>query len=42
MTTLRTLKTIAVRSNSTLVQDFAGAVALVVILVVGLHLPSLV
>ena len=42
MTTIRTLKAIATRSDSTLVQDFIGAAALVVMLVVGLHLPSLV
>lgn len=36
------LKEAFVRSSETLVQDFAGAAALVVILVVGLHLPGLI
>lgn len=36
------LKAALTRSSHTLAQDFAGAVALVVILVVGLHLPGLV
>ncbi len=42
MTTLRTLKAIATRSQDTLLQDAAGAAALMVILVVGLHLPGFV
>lgn len=42
MTTLRTLKSIAARSQDTLLQDAAGAAALVVILVVGLYLPVLI
>lgn len=39
MTTLRTLKTIAIRSQNTLLHDAVGAAALVVILVVALYLP---
>lgn len=42
MTTLKTIKTIATRSRATLLQDAAGAVALIVMLVVGLHLPAFV
>ena len=42
MTTLRQIKTIAVRSQDTLLQDAIGAAALMVILVVGLYLPSFV
>jgi hypothetical protein len=42
MTTLKTIKSIATRSHQTLVQDAAGAAALVVMLVVGLHLPAFV
>ena len=42
MTTLKTLKIIAMRANGTLVQDALGAAALVVMLVVGLHLPAFV
>lgn len=42
MTTLRTLKSIAVRSHETLLQDALGAAALVVMLIVGLWLPSFV
>jgi len=42
MTTLKTLKSIATRSQDTLVQDAIGAAALVVILVVGLYLPAFV
>ncbi len=42
MTTLRTLKSIATRSHDTLLQDAIGAAALVVMLVVGLHLPAFV
>lgn len=37
-----TIKTIATRSSATLLQDAAGAAALVVMLIVGLHLPGLV
>ncbi|WP_263843283.1 hypothetical protein [Roseobacter sinensis] len=36
------IRSIASRSQATLVQDMAGAVALVVMLVVGLHLPFFV
>ena len=42
MTTFKTLKSIATRSQHTLLQDAAGAAALIVMLVVGLHLPSFV
>ncbi|MEP2642215.1 hypothetical protein [Roseobacter sp.] len=42
MTTLIKLKSIASRSQRTLLQDTAGAMALVVMLVVGLHLPSFI
>ena len=42
MTTFKTLKSIATRSQNTLLQDAAGAAALMVMLVVGLHLPSFV
>ncbi len=35
------LKSIVERTSPTLLGDFAGALALVVMLVVGLHLPSL-
>ncbi|WP_284438388.1 hypothetical protein [Sulfitobacter albidus] len=42
MTTYRTLKAIAARSQHTIVQDAFGAAALVVMLVAGLHLPGLV
>ncbi|WP_257786734.1 hypothetical protein [Sulfitobacter alexandrii] len=42
MTTLKTLKSIAARSQDTLLQDALGAAALVVMLVVGLHLPSFI
>lgn len=42
MTTLKTLKSIATRSQNTLLQDAAGAAALIVMLVVSLHLPSFV
>lgn len=42
MTMLKTLKSIATRSQDTLLQDAVGAAALVVMLVVGLHLPSFV
>jgi len=40
MTTLTTLKAIATRSSDTLLEDILGAAAIMVILVVGLHLPS--
>ncbi|MGC3937107.1 hypothetical protein ACOTTU_04820 [Roseobacter sp. EG26] len=36
------IKAIASRSQQTLLQDVAGAMALFVMLVVGLHLPSFV
>ena len=43
MTFYKTLKAIATRSQDTLVQDAAGAAAaLIVMLMVGLHLPALV
>ena len=42
MTTLRTIKSIAARSQGTLLQDAAGAAALIVMLVVGLHLPAFI
>lgn len=42
MTTLKTLKSIVMRSHSTLLQDAVGAAALMVMLVVGLHLPAFV
>lgn len=42
MTTLRTIKTIATRSQDTLLQDTVGAAALIVMLVVGLYLPAFV
>ncbi|MBB3994553.1 hypothetical protein GGR95_002199 [Sulfitobacter undariae] len=42
MTFYQTVKAIAQRSQDTLVQDAAGAAALIVMLVVGLHLPALV
>lgn len=42
MTTLRTIKNIAARSEATLLQDLVGAAALMVMLVVGLYLPALI
>lgn len=39
---LKDLKNIVARSQSTLMQDAAGALALVVMLVGALHLPGLV
>ncbi len=42
MTTLKTLKTIATRSQDTILQDAIGAAALIVMLFVGLHLPAFV
>ena len=42
MKTLTNIKQIAARSQNTLLHDAAGAAALVVMLVVGLHLPALV
>ncbi|MFC6584259.1 hypothetical protein [Sulfitobacter aestuariivivens] len=42
MTTFKTLKLIATRSSDTLLQDAAGAAALVVMLVISLHLPVFV
>ncbi|MEO0402176.1 MAG: hypothetical protein AAF214_07355 [Pseudomonadota bacterium] len=42
MTTLRHIKDIATRAEATLLQDALGAAALMVMLVVGLHLPSLI
>ncbi|MEL7098998.1 MAG: hypothetical protein AAGM84_09240 [Pseudomonadota bacterium] len=40
MTTLRQIKALTSRVEATLLQDAAGAAALMVILVVGLHLPA--
>jgi hypothetical protein len=42
MTTLKTLKSIATRSQDTLLQDAAGVAALIVMLFVGLHFPVFV
>lgn len=42
MTTLRQIKDLATRTEATLLQDAIGAAALMVMLVVGLHLPSLI
>ncbi|WP_415920732.1 hypothetical protein [Tateyamaria sp. SN6-1] len=42
MTTLRQIKAIATRTQGTLLEDAVGAAALMVILVVGLHLPQLI
>lgn len=42
MTMLKTLKSIATRSQDTIVQDAIGAAALTVMLVVGLYLPVFV
>lgn len=42
MSFYQTIKSIAQRSQDTLVQDAAGAAALIVILVVGLHFPVFV
>ncbi|SMX34974.1 hypothetical protein [Actibacterium lipolyticum] len=39
---LTELKAVMNRSSATLIQDAAGAMALVVMLLVGLHLPGLV
>jgi len=36
------LKSVLLRSRETLIEDAAGALALMVMLVVGLHLPGLV
>ncbi|MCR9148717.1 MAG: hypothetical protein NXH83_00945 [Rhodobacteraceae bacterium] len=36
------IKSVLVRSSTTLVSDALGAMALMVILVVGLHLPALI
>ncbi len=35
------LKSVIERSSATLLSDFAGVLALVVMLIVGLHLPGL-
>lgn len=40
MTFIVQIKRIAARSQTTLLQDSAGLMALVVMLMVGLHLPS--
>lgn len=42
MTTLRQIREIARRAEMTLLQDAMGAAALVVMLIIGLHLPSLI
>jgi hypothetical protein len=42
MTFYQTIKAIAIRSQDTLARDAAGAAALIVMLVAGLHLPGLV
>jgi len=42
MTTLKFIKSIAARSQDTLLQDAVGAAALMVMLVVALYLPSFV
>ena len=42
MTTFKTVKAIAKRSQDTLLQDAVGMAALIVILVTGLHIPSFV
>ena len=42
MTTLRQIKAVATRTQATLLQDAVGAAALMVMLVVGLHLPQLI
>ncbi|MFD2739361.1 hypothetical protein ACFSUD_07275 [Sulfitobacter aestuarii] len=42
MTTFNFLKSIVARSQATLLQDAAGAAALMVMLLVGLHLPIFV
>lgn len=42
MSFYHTIKALAARSQDTLLQDAAGAAALMVILVVGLHLPDIV
>jgi hypothetical protein len=42
MTFYQTLKAIARRSQDTLVHDAVGAAALIVMLMVGLHLPAFV
>jgi len=42
MSFYHTIKAIAARSHETLLQDAAGAAALILILVVGLHLPDFV
>jgi hypothetical protein len=42
MTFYQTIKAVAARSQDTIVQDAAGAAALIVMLVAGLHLPGFV
>lgn len=42
MTTLSALKGIAIRSQHTIIADGIGGVSLIVMLVVGLHLPSFI
>lgn len=42
MTSYRTIRGIVARSQTTLLQDAAGAAALMVMLFAGLHLPGLI
>lgn len=42
MTLFSQIKAIASRSQATLLQDMAGAMALIVMLLVSLHLPSFI
>ena len=42
MTLLRELKSVTGRARGTLVQDTLGVASLVLMLVIGLHLPGLV
>jgi hypothetical protein len=42
MTTIRSITSIAKRSQHTLLQDAAGVAALVVMMVLSLHLPAFV
>ena len=42
MTTIRSITSIAKRSQHTLVQDACGVAALVVMMVISLHLPAFV
>lgn len=42
MTTFKAIKSMATRAQHTLISDAVGFAALVVMLVVGLHLPSFI